>query len=689
MLGEDRGDLGAACDQVRFGLGDRRAGAQRRSGRARGHRGGDAVGRVDDDDRAASVVADPVWHVAQQELLAPGHAGVADDQDVDPRLLGRADDRHRRVGVDDDVRAAAVAGEAPGLDQQRLRCRGGPGALGVAELGVDRVARHDHLDQMELRTESFREVRRPPHGSGRGLGEIRADHDARDRPVEGARCVHARIMPWMACRGKGGVPVRTRWCQHDGRRRAGDAGVPNAERALRRGSRRRRRSATIAPASMGCPSRMPNRSATTAARISAPMPVTGARSMISIPVAPAARAQPAPARPSTSRPATVATRRRPGTSGSAGPSVDDLDRGGVRHRGHDGGGRRLRRGSPRRPRTLGGVCAPPLRVDPQRERLGIRGVRPREPHEHVTDAPRRHLRTDHVGGAEHRGHRARPSRRQIDDHRRARAVAVRARAGLPGGGRGGGVERSRRAQPRDGRARRQDRAHRDHHGEAGPRQARPDRLEPEGGQDRKAEAERDHTVRRERLTHDPDDHPEDQHDAPGDQEAAQRAASTDQADAPSRGARPTARTRPPSARAARGRAAAADPPAPPASGRCRGRCRRRTSDRRRAQGPTPRPVSPTPPAATPMSVIASRRSWAIHANDAPTPMIATAATRKSGWASPAAPINATPQSAPRRRSGAERAGQPRQEQGRERRVGEMPGGEIGGEDAREQRRHRR
>ena len=54
------------------------------------------------------------------------------------------------------TRAAAASEsllvEARRLDQQGLGRRRGPVGLFVAELGVDRVARHDHLDQMELRT---------------------------------------------------------------------------------------------------------------------------------------------------------------------------------------------------------------------------------------------------------------------------------------------------------------------------------------------------------------------------------------------------------------------------------------------------------------------------------------------------------------------------------------------------------
>ncbi len=92
MLGEDRRDLRAARDQVRLGLGLDGARADRGGGpRDRGDRS--VARRVHDDHRAARVVADPVGDVAEEELLAPGHTGVAHDQDVDVVLLRGVHDR--------------------------------------------------------------------------------------------------------------------------------------------------------------------------------------------------------------------------------------------------------------------------------------------------------------------------------------------------------------------------------------------------------------------------------------------------------------------------------------------------------------------------------------------------------------------------------------------------------------------
>ena len=198
VLREDGRDLRAARDQVGLGLDSDGARAERRRlpAGAGGH-GGLPVRRVHDDHRAPRVVADPVRHVAQQELLAAGHPRVADHQHVDLVLLGRLDDRHRRVVVDHDVRAAAFAGDLGGV---RLELVGGaarPRGLGGAELRVGGVARQDHLDDVEVRLVAVRERRRP---RDRALGRDRpvgADHHALHgaaHPHVAVRA-HARIMP--------------------------------------------------------------------------------------------------------------------------------------------------------------------------------------------------------------------------------------------------------------------------------------------------------------------------------------------------------------------------------------------------------------------------------------------------------------------------------------------------------------
>ena len=121
--------------------------------------------RVHDDHGAARVVVDPVRDVAEEELLASGHAGVPDHQHVDRVVVGRVHDGHRRVIVDDDVRPASLAGQAEGFDLEsvggRVRARG----LGRAELRVGRARRHDHLHQVQFRAVALGEGDRPVHRS--------------------------------------------------------------------------------------------------------------------------------------------------------------------------------------------------------------------------------------------------------------------------------------------------------------------------------------------------------------------------------------------------------------------------------------------------------------------------------------------------------------------------------------------
>ena len=65
-------------------------------------------------------MADAVGDVAQQEFFAPRHSDVADHEHIDRFLLGSADDRHRRIVIDDQQRAAAFPGEFLGIFGQAL-----------------------------------------------------------------------------------------------------------------------------------------------------------------------------------------------------------------------------------------------------------------------------------------------------------------------------------------------------------------------------------------------------------------------------------------------------------------------------------------------------------------------------------------------------------------------------------------
>ena len=125
-------------------------------------------------------MADPVGDVAEEELLAPGHAGVANDQDVDVVLLGGVHDREGRIVVDHDVRAASLAGEAGGVQLQLVGRGSSPGDLGRAVLGVGGVEGDHDLDDVQLRGVGVRECGRPLDGPLRGGGTIGTHHDAGD-----------------------------------------------------------------------------------------------------------------------------------------------------------------------------------------------------------------------------------------------------------------------------------------------------------------------------------------------------------------------------------------------------------------------------------------------------------------------------------------------------------------------------
>ena len=140
-------------------------------------------------------MADPVRHVAEEELLAARHPGVPDDEHVDRLVLGRTHDRHRGVVVDHDVGEPARSRELRRVHLQLVGRAVCPGRLGGPVLGVGGVLRDDHLHDVELRTEPLGERGRPFHRSRGGLGTIGAHH----HPADGAHGVglggcHGRIM---------------------------------------------------------------------------------------------------------------------------------------------------------------------------------------------------------------------------------------------------------------------------------------------------------------------------------------------------------------------------------------------------------------------------------------------------------------------------------------------------------------
>ena len=120
-----------------------------------------AVGRVDDDDGAARRVRDPVRDVAEQELLAPAHARVADDEHVGLLLVDCPDDGAGDVGVDVDDRARAV----------QLGRIAGERFLGALD------GCRQHLEQYEFAVGAVSEIGRPRNGLASGLGAVRCDDD--------------------------------------------------------------------------------------------------------------------------------------------------------------------------------------------------------------------------------------------------------------------------------------------------------------------------------------------------------------------------------------------------------------------------------------------------------------------------------------------------------------------------------
>ena len=116
---------------------------------------------VDDDNGATRIVADAVGYVAEQELLPPRHAEVADHKDVNRLLLGGPNDCHRRIGIEDDKGMTALPCELPHMGGEFIAGCGGPGSFGRTELRRSRVLWHDHLHHEELRPVAFGEPGSP------------------------------------------------------------------------------------------------------------------------------------------------------------------------------------------------------------------------------------------------------------------------------------------------------------------------------------------------------------------------------------------------------------------------------------------------------------------------------------------------------------------------------------------------
>jgi hypothetical protein len=125
-------------------------------------------------------VTDAVRHVAEQELLASAHAGVADDQCVDAVLFRDAEDRACGIVVRDDARSPPGAGDLGRELLQRLGGERRSGRLGLTALGRPRVRREDHLEEEEFGVVAIRERGRPSDGAIRRLRTVGRDHHAPD-----------------------------------------------------------------------------------------------------------------------------------------------------------------------------------------------------------------------------------------------------------------------------------------------------------------------------------------------------------------------------------------------------------------------------------------------------------------------------------------------------------------------------
>ena len=85
---------------------------------------------------------DAVGHVAEQELLAALHSGVADDEHVRARRLRLLENRGRGLGGDPHDDARALAAQCPGVLREAVLERR---PLGLAAGGGGRDLQEDQL----------------------------------------------------------------------------------------------------------------------------------------------------------------------------------------------------------------------------------------------------------------------------------------------------------------------------------------------------------------------------------------------------------------------------------------------------------------------------------------------------------------------------------------------------------------
>ena len=121
-------------------------------------------------------MADSVGDVAEQELLPTCHSRVADNEDVDRLLLGRANDRHRRIIIYDDKRTATLTGELPGVYGKLLAGCDRSGAFGGSVLGDGWALRYDYLHDDQFGAAAIGQRSSPSDRLVRRFGPIGPHH---------------------------------------------------------------------------------------------------------------------------------------------------------------------------------------------------------------------------------------------------------------------------------------------------------------------------------------------------------------------------------------------------------------------------------------------------------------------------------------------------------------------------------
>ena len=140
---------------------------------------------VHDDHNTAGVVTDAVRDVAKQELFPPRHSHIADHEDVDRLPLSGANNRHRRIVIDDEQRTAALPGELPGIGGELLAGGDRSGVFGSSVLGGGRAVRYDYLHDDQVGAAALGQRGGPENRLVRRFGPIGPHHHTPHRSGQG------------------------------------------------------------------------------------------------------------------------------------------------------------------------------------------------------------------------------------------------------------------------------------------------------------------------------------------------------------------------------------------------------------------------------------------------------------------------------------------------------------------------